>query len=87
MNQIRMHDQAPRQRRLDDRSIITSALKKTLGVLIAFVIAAAVFTLITPAATESFGPVGQTDFLVSPDMQNYMHKQGHGMIFNDMDMD
>ena len=50
-------------------------------------IAAVSFVLLGNSVTSvSADTVRQDDFLVSPDMNEYMHKQGHGMIFNDMDM-
>ena len=56
------------------------------ALFIALASAAILSGLQVKSAAAEINNASVDDHLVSPDMNEYMHKQGHGMVFNQMDM-
>jgi hypothetical protein len=80
---MKIIDYKGRMSRLDDSLQVTEFLTRALIAFLIFAIAALLFTLlVTPPMAN-----GTDEFMVSPDYQSYMHKQGGGWIFNDMEVE
>lgn len=63
-------------------------IRKAIGAALVIALASATIltTLQVKNAAAEINSASVEDHLVSPDMNEYMHKQGHGMVFNEMDM-
>lgn len=76
-------DQIRRQRMLDLKEEAEEIFIRLLTGFAIFTIMALIFTVISISDAEA---ISCNDYLVSPDMVDYMHNHGRGQQFEEVDM-
>jgi len=80
-----MLDQKSRMSRFDSHADVAEVMTKIFIIFAIFVMLVASYAIYSQLNTPMI-LADQPDFMVSPDFADYMHRQGSGMVFNEMDV-